>query len=217
MRIVIATSVAILLSASLAWSTPMPTSDLPIFARVHGKSAPPYGYVQFCSSRPKLCKGDGRIQSRVKATEIRMQELDRVNRQVNKAIKPVEDKQQYGVEEYWTIPTSGMGDCEEYVLVKRQKLIDNNWPTGALLITVVLDEKRQGHAVLTARTSSGDIILDNKHDDIKLWSKTPYTYIMRQSYLNPNVWLSMAPAGKESSSPTAGTPKGSWSAVIRQR
>ena len=210
MRIAIATVAAIIFSTLPAWSTPIPKSDLSKFARVHGKSAPPYGYVQFCVSRPKHCRGDGKTFSRVKATKARLNELDYVNRQVNKAIKPVEDREQYGVEEYWTIPTTGMGDCEEYVLVKRQRLIDDNWPTGALLITVVLDENRQGHAVLTARTSVGDLILDNKHDDIKLWSKTPYTYIMRQSYLNPNVWLSLAPAGNVGTNPTAGTPNNSW-------
>ena len=215
MRIVIAAVAAIVISTSSVWATPIPTSDRGKFARVHGKSAPPYGYVQFCISRPKHCKGDGKTFSRVKATEDRLNELDLVNRQVNKAIKPVEDKKQYGVEEFWTIPTSGMGDCEEYVLVKRQKLIEKYWPTGALLITVVLDENRQGHAVLTARTSVGDLILDNKHDDIKLWSKTPYTYIMRQSYLNPNVWLSLAPASRGGTNPTAGTRSNSWAPRTR--
>ena len=204
-------------AAHPASSAPNPSSDGAKFARVHGKSAPPYGYVQFCVSRPKHCRGDGRTFSRVKATMSRLSELDLVNRQVNKAIKPVEDRDQYGVEEYWTIPTSGMGDCEEYVLVKRQRLIKKDWPTGALLITVVLDENRQGHAVLTARTSAGDLILDNKHDDIKLWSKTPYTYIMRQSYLNPNVWLSLAPAGNGDANPTAGTQSNSWATRTKPR
>lgn len=212
MRILVVLSVAMASVTTSAIATPSLSRDAAKFARVHGKSAPPYGYVQFCDARPKYCRGDGRTFNRVKATPARLSELNIVNRQVNQEIKPVEDRDQYGVEEYWTIPTTGMGDCEEYVLVKRQRLINRDWPTGSLLITVVLDENRQGHAVLTARTSAGDLVLDNKHDDIKLWSKTPYTYLMRQSYLNPNVWLSLTPTGEGRRKATAGTDANSSSA-----
>ena len=211
MRTLVMLFVAMASMATSAMATPSLSRDVAKFARVQGKSAPPYGYVQFCVSRPRYCKGDGKTSSRVMATASRLSELNIVNRQVNQEIKPVEDRDQYGVEEYWTIPTTGMGDCEEYVLVKRQRLISRDWPTGSLLITVVLDENRQGHAVLTARTSAGDLILDNKHDNIRLWSKTPYTYLMRQSYLNPNVWLSLTPMSENRRKATAGTDANSWS------
>ena len=216
MRLFVILLVAMASVVSSATAAPNLSGDVSKFARVQGKADPPYGYVQFCASRPSYCRGDGRTFSRIKATSARLSELDIVNRQVNEAIKPVEDRGQYGIEEYWTIPTTGMGDCEEYVLVKREKLINKDWPTGSLLITVVLDENRQGHAVLTARTSVGDLILDNKHDDIKLWSKTPYTYLMRQSYLNPNVWLSLAPNDGRVANPTAGTKTDSWKARINR-
>jgi hypothetical protein len=26
---------------------------------------------------------------------------------------------------------------------------------------------------------------------VKVWSKTPYTFVMRQSYLNPRAWISL--------------------------
>ena len=35
-------------------------------------------------------------------------------------------------------------------------------------MTVVRDEKGEGHAVLTARTVQGDFILDNKIDEVKV-------------------------------------------------
>ena len=60
-------------------------------------------------------------------------------------------------------------------------------------MTVVFDEKKEGHAILTARTADGDLILDNKTNDIKLWSQTPYEFVMRQSYLNARVWMSLDP------------------------
>ena len=61
-------------------------------------------------------------------------------------------------------------------------LMDRGWPTSSLLMTVVRDEKGEGHAVLTARTAQGDFILDNKVDEVKLWHQTRYEFIMRQSY-----------------------------------
>ena len=161
--------------------------------RIYGSANPPYGFLRFCSAFPEDCAKSELREHRVNATPARLAELDQVNRAVNKAIEPITDLMQYGVEEWWTIPASGKGDCEEYVLVKRRALIGLDWPTSALLITVVLDENKQGHAILTARTDSGDLILDNKHDEIKAWYATPYTFIMRQSYLNPMVWVSLDP------------------------
>lgn len=216
MRSLVLLILSVTSAASLASATPIPSGGAAKFASVQSRTAPPHGYVQFCVSRPNYCRGDGRTVSRVKATAARLSELDIVNRQVNKAIKPVEDREQYGVEEFWTFPTTGKGDCEEYVLLKRERLIRRRWPTGSLLITVVLDENRQGHAVLTARTSAGDLILDNKHDDIKLWSKTPYIYLMRQSYLDPNVWFALTPASQGASAATAGTEANDWSPRVRQ-
>jgi predicted transglutaminase-like cysteine proteinase len=58
---------------------------------------------------------------------------------------------------------------------------------------VVRDEKGEGHAVLTARTAQGDFILDNKVEDVRLWSRTAYDFVMRQSYLDPRVWVTLDP------------------------
>jgi predicted transglutaminase-like cysteine proteinase len=57
----------------------------------------------------------------------------------------------------------------------------------------VRDERGDGHAVLTARTAQGDFILDNKTDEIKIWHRVRYHFVMRQSYLNPRVWMSLDP------------------------
>jgi predicted transglutaminase-like cysteine proteinase len=121
-----------------------------------------------------------------------MRQLDETNRSVNRLIQPVTDIELYGVADMWILPTT-KGDCEDYALLKRKILIEKGWPLSSLLITVVRDEKGEGHAILTARLSSGDYILDNKVDDLKLWTETPYQYVMRQSYLNPRVWMSLDP------------------------
>jgi len=160
--------------------------------RVFGQATPPFGFVQFCAASPEECTpGSVRVQ-RFQATPERLSELDEVNRLVNKAIQPATDMELYGVTERWVIPVS-RGDCEDYALLKRQILIRRGWPASSLLMTVVRDELGEGHAVLTARTAQGDFILDNKVDDVKLWYLTPYDYVMRQSFLDPKVWVSLNP------------------------
>ena len=113
---------------------------------------------------------------------------------LNHTIEPVTDLELYGISDYWTLPAHGKGDCEDYALLKRHLLIEAGWPASALLITVVRDEKQDGHAILTARTSHGDLVLDNKNDDIVVWHRTPYTFVMRQSYLDPKAWVALDPA-----------------------
>ena len=170
------------------------------FMATNGHAQAPYGFIQFCASNPQHCAPIVASRSRMSGSPARLAELDLVNRLVNEAIEPVTDKVQYGVDEYWTIPSSGKGDCEEYVLLKRRMLIDLGWSSGDLLITVVLDENGDGHAVLTARTSTGDYVLDNKNATVLLWYQKPYKFLMRQSYLHPKRWVALEP--HEFGSPT---------------
>lgn len=163
-----------------------------VYMRVFGQAVPPFGFVQFCSSSPEECQPGGARAQRFQATPERLSELDEINRIVNKAIQPATDADLYGTTERWIIPVN-RGDCEDYALLKRQVLIRRGWPPSALLMTVVRDELGEGHAVLTARTAQGDFILDNKVDAVKLWYLTPYEYVMRQSFLDPKVWVSLSP------------------------
>ncbi|MGI9422228.1 MAG: transglutaminase-like cysteine peptidase [Hyphomicrobiaceae bacterium] len=162
------------------------------FMRVHGQAIPPYGFIQFCESYRSECQPGQRRNARFTASLNRLIELDEINRRVNRAVKPATDSEIYGVEEYWTFPNV-QGDCEDYVVLKRRLLMKAGWPASALLITVVMDENNDGHAVLTARTAQGDFVLDNKTAQVKLWSQTPYRYVMRQSFIDPNLWMSLDP------------------------
>jgi predicted transglutaminase-like cysteine proteinase len=173
------------------------------FMRVFGLAQPPYGFVQMCERLPQECAHGQQEEQRFDASPKRLAELDAVNRAVNHEIEPVTDIELYGVTDYWTVPTT-RGDCEDYVLLKRKRLMALGWPVSALLITVVRDERGDGHAVLTARTMQGDFILDNKTDEIKVWHRTRYDFVMRQSYLNPRVWMSLDPREQSSSMPSAG-------------
>ncbi len=73
----------------------------------------------------------------------------------------------------------------------RRLLIQSGWPREVLLVTVVRDEKDEGHAVLTVTTDKGDYILDNQNKNVLLWSETRYRFIKRQSQSDPNVWVSL--------------------------
>lgn len=177
------------------------------FMRVYGPSQPPYGFVRFCETTPEACQPRHVVDVRFQPTPERLSELDEVNRYVNRAIKPATDMEIYGVSEYWTIPTD-RGDCEDYALLKQKVLAERGWPMSSLLMTVVRDEKGEGHALLTVRTAQGDFLLDNKVDDVRLWNTSSYQFIMRQSYLDPRVWVSLDPADRSAPDAIAGVKNG---------
>ena len=174
------------------------------YMRVHGRALPPFGYVQFCQRNSGECAPAERASlARFDASPAHLSELDRVNRVINASVSPATDLELYGREEFWTFPV-GQGDCEDYVVLKRRILMNHGWPASSLLITVVRDEAGDGHAVLTARTRQGDFVLDNKVDDVRLWSQTPYRYLMRQSYLNPQLWMALDPRASQTAATVAG-------------
>jgi predicted transglutaminase-like cysteine proteinase len=182
------------------WALPVLANDInarspersPQYMRVYGPAAPPYGFVDFCVRMPAECASGPVESARFFASPQRLAELDDINRVVNNAIEPATDLELYGVEEYWTLPVT-RGDCEDYALLKRHLLIKRGWPIGSLLMTVVKDEKGEGHAILTARTAQGDFVLDNKTPNVLPWQRTAYEFVMRQSYLDPRVWMSLDP------------------------
>src|SRR5262245_47554169 len=197
---VLVSMAGLLVSTVVAFAEPATTS---IPMRIFGPAQPPYGFVEFCERTPRECQQGPQEEQRLELTAERRAELEAVNLSVNHEIKPVTDIDLYGVADYWTIPVR-QGDCEDYVLLKRKRLMALGWPASALLITVVRDERGEGHAVLTARTHQGDFILDNKTDEIRLWHRTPYQFVMRQSYLNPRVWLSLDRKERNQAMPLAG-------------
>ncbi len=156
-----------------------------------GTAKPPIGYVQFCETHQGHCGPFERGSARVHMNEQIWQQLVEVNDHVNATVTATTDWELFGVEEWWTYPVEGRGDCEAYVLEKRRLLMEMGWPANALLITVVLDERGDGHAILTVTTSAGDFVLDNLNPDVRLWSNTGYGYLMRQSKHDPNQWVAL--------------------------
>ncbi|MGE3875212.1 MAG: transglutaminase-like cysteine peptidase [Parvibaculaceae bacterium] len=161
------------------------------YATVYGKALPPIGYVEMCAREPKECQALGGRKTRLSLSPERWNLVYQVNAFVNGKIAPVSDEELYGKPEYWTFPTDA-GDCEDYLLLKKRYLEGLGFPSAALLITVVLDEKMQGHAVLTITTDKGDFVLDNRRNDVLRWSNTGYTFLKRQSAEDPRQWVSLS-------------------------
>lgn len=176
------------------------------FMRVFGETQPPYGFVRFCETNSKACFTTEKLSEiRFQPSLERFSELDEVNRAVNHSIAPATDVEIYGVSEYWTLPKD-RGDCEDYALLKQKLLVERGWPMSSMLLTVVKDDKGEGHAVLTARTSQGDFILDNKSDEVRIWYRSGYEFVMRQSYVNPRVWVGLDPTEEVMPGAMAGVP-----------
>ncbi|CAN7446960.1 transglutaminase-like cysteine peptidase [Rhizobium sp. LjRoot30] len=166
-------------SETSKWMQPGPATTVPI------------GHYNFCKSHPLECL---RQPDQASTTTVSAQDslamIDAVNREVNAAIKPVLDIKLYGQQEFWTYPTTA-GDCEDFALLKRRKLIEKGLPAGALLLTTVKKADGEGHAVLTVHLDTGDFILDNLDNSVKLWTQTPYTFVKRQAAADPAQWLSL--------------------------
>lgn len=93
--------------------------------------------------------------------------LGEINRAINLAIRPVSDRAQYGVEDYWSSPlatlAAGAGDCEDYAIAKLVALRAAGVPEKDLRL-VIIRETATGddHAVVAARSGDRWRILDNR-------------------------------------------------------
>lgn len=151
----------------------------PVSARERG-TAPPIGYQILCLQQPEQCQGGG--ASSVKAGRSTLKHLETVNRAVNRAIRPKSD----GGADVWTVGAKS-GDCEDYVLAKRQALIARGFPPSALRVAYVKTAAGEGHALLVVRTNDGDYVLDNLTSSIRTLASSGYR-VQSISGSDPLVW-----------------------------
>jgi predicted transglutaminase-like cysteine proteinase len=157
----------------------------------------PLGWLGFCQNEPKDCveKNTNLAPAHLSSKSIAI--INRTNRWVNTTIHPRSDQRQWGIKDLWSYPDNGEGDCEDYALLKRRMLLEEDFPPSSLLITIVRNRKGEGHAVLMVRTDRGDFVLDNLSDEMLPWSQTGYQFIKRQSENNPNIWVKLKNASDE--------------------
>jgi predicted transglutaminase-like cysteine proteinase len=161
------------------------------FMQTGGRTTQPVGHYEFCQNEPVECRQMTPKQPPVTLTRELWAAMVDINNKVNTTVTPKTDMEIWGKEEVWSYPVGGIGDCEDYVLEKRRRLMQLGVPAGNLLITVVRQRNGDGHAVLTVRTSNGDYILDNLEPRILAWAETDYTYLKQQSMRNSGAWVSI--------------------------
>lgn len=158
------------------------------FMPTTGATTQPVGHYDFCQRTPSECRKTV-VHKPVELTRQLWAAMVEINDVVNNAIAPRTDSEIWGVEEYWSYPTNGYGDCEDYALEKRRRLMNAGVPASNLLITVVRQPNGDGHAVLTINTARGDFILDNLEPRILAWEETGYQFLKRQSPRHAGMWV----------------------------
>ncbi|WP_036302665.1 transglutaminase-like cysteine peptidase [Methylobacterium sp. 77] len=159
-------------------------------ADVLGAARPIIGWVSFCQRYPAECAIDANEPARIALTPATWNLVVSVNRRVNTGLRAVTDMDHWGEADRWDLAEDGMGDCEDFQLLKRKRLADAGLSRRAMRMTVVIDEKGEGHAVLTLLTDRGELILDNKTSEILPWYRTGYVFIKRESQ-DSVAWVSL--------------------------
>ena len=145
-------------------------------------------FVRFCMRTPQDCNVHGkRLQPELfLLTKKRREELEKVNRDVNRAIRPRANHNGVVAEEWLVAPREG--DCNDYAVTKRHNLLSLGWPSRSLLLAEVVIPSGEHHLVLVVRTHQGDFVLDNLNENVQTVSQIPYEWVRAQQAKNPNFW-----------------------------
>ena len=125
----------------------------------------------------------------MRMTPDRWADLVRINADVNRSIIPERNMRGVAGEQWLISPASG--DCNDYAVTKRHKLLSLGWPSHALLLAEVAAQSGEHHLVLVIRAREGDFVADNLNANIKRWVQTRYEWVRIQSPRNPNYWATV--------------------------
>ncbi|WP_224823774.1 transglutaminase-like cysteine peptidase [Cognatishimia sp. MH4019] len=176
---------------AMIWSVPQ-IASAETFLTPRMMTASPEGSAGLCTRYGWAC-AIGQVQGQIGADGLRI--ATQINAQVNAEVREISDQSQYRQAEVWTLPTARGGDCEDFALLKKKRLIERGFPANQLLIATVLDRTHAPHAVLVVRTTGGDYVLDNLTDRVKPWRETGYTFLKMQSPDAPHLWQAVLAGG----------------------
>ena len=179
-------------TALLFISSPQDASASNEFIPHRGGAPAPSGAQGLCKTYSWACARAG--ASGASAAD-QLKRVSTVNARVNRAVRAVEDDRQYGVAEYWALPTRVGGDCEDFALLKKRELVQQGVDPRRLLIATALDRQRNPHAVLVFRSDKGDLVLDNLTDQIRSWADTGYVFLQMQDPDRPTGWVNVFASG----------------------
>ncbi|MDE1159045.1 MAG: transglutaminase-like cysteine peptidase [Neorhizobium sp.] len=156
---------------------------LPSHIVVKAPTLAPYAFVRFCIQNASDCAAsDGPATASVDAAAMR--QLQSLNREINRDILPEYDMDG---DDVWQADVTA-GDCEDFALTKRRRLLEMGWPANALRMAIAYTPNNNGHAVLVVSTSRGDLVLDNRTNAVRNWHDTDLRWVMIQSAVNPLSW-----------------------------
>ncbi len=196
-------------SAGFTGSLETPTDDRTI--SLLQRTTIPIGYYEWCEMNAAECAADRQRRPRtlidMSKPENRAALAD-VNNTVNGELTAMDDIDQYGIPELWTLPRSGKGDCEDYAMLKRKRLVARGMQDSSFSMLVLGHSKTdpQYHAVLAAWTTQGVIILDMHRPPYALNERErpivkiqdpglPYDWytVVNPGYAKPTVTATMTP------------------------
>jgi predicted transglutaminase-like cysteine proteinase len=172
----------------------------------HGETSIPYGFDEFCKRFPirSECQPNtsAKVAKKVEFSPELFKIMNQVSAKVNKEVTPLSDRDHFNEEEVWDYPDQGgnKGDCEDYALLKRARLIGKGLKPENMSFAVVKDQDGNGHLILIVHTTKGDFALDNLTNEVKIWYKTGYQFVKYQDPRNPYVWISAKPKNPVKSS-----------------
>jgi predicted transglutaminase-like cysteine proteinase len=158
-----------------------------------GQGGVPKGYFELCRGGDAICRirrarGVATVTNgAVVLSTALAEQLVSTNSSVNRGMRSVADRIQHGVGDVWTVGGS-VGDCEDFALTKKMRLLRAGWPSTALLLATAMTQSGQPHAVLVVRTDNGDFILDNLTDRIRGWNQSGLRLRTVQSPTDVWVW-----------------------------
>jgi predicted transglutaminase-like cysteine proteinase len=156
----------------------------------------PMAQTVFCLRYKEDCEvrgGEGSITMTVE----RLNELNSVNRQVNRDIVPQPNIGDVASETWIVSPRAGA--CHDYAVTKRHELLAQGWPSSALLLSEVVIPSGEHHLVLVARMQDPDapaqvvnLVLDNLNYNLRPVGLTPYRWVRMETAENPKFWSTVS-------------------------
>jgi predicted transglutaminase-like cysteine proteinase len=146
----------------------------------------PRGYYELCKRQYGVCRASRArgvattVTGAVVLTDKGHRDLVAINAGVNRGMRSQSDRSRYGVADRWAVGGAS-GDCEDFALAKRMRLIRAGWPSTAALVAMAQTEAGEEHAVLIARTDRGDVVLDNLTNEIRGWKRSRLKFTSIQS------------------------------------
>jgi predicted transglutaminase-like cysteine proteinase len=130
------------------------------------------------------------VRTKLELTEQRWNDLAAVTVAVNRAIRPEANTGGLLAERWLIAPVAG--DCNDYAVTKRHRLIALGWPPQSLLLAEVVTAWGEHHLVVVASLDAGDFVIDSLNDAVRPWSRTGYKWVRVQTPSDPRLWATIA-------------------------